>query len=802
MRLLSRLLGFGLALATFGVVALGVGVWVLFERYEDTLPDYAHLAEYEPPIASRIYAADGRFLAEYAREQRVFVPIGAVPERVKQAFVAAEDQNFYHHFGIDLRAVVAAAVDNVQRFRDNRRPRGASTITQQVAKNFLLTNEVSFERKIQEALLAVRMERAFTKDRILELYLNEIFLGARSYGVAAAALNYFDKGLDELTLAETAFIAGLPQAPSLYDPRVNPERALARRDYVLDRMLADGYVTAEEVAAAREEELRVLGRDRTQFAQASYFADEVRRRLEAQFGTETLFEAGLVVRTTVDNRLQAITDEALRNGLFAFDRTAGFRGAVGRLEWEGDWRGELRRARKPVDLGGSWGFAVVLELDGRDATIGLENGATASLRGSDVAWARPIGEDGRRGPQPNAVADILEVGDMIIVAEVEPGTYGLRHVPEVNGAVVALDPNTGRVLALSGGFDFKASNFNRATQALRQPGSSFKPFIYLAALEHGFVPTTVVDDAPISLPQGPGLPMWEPRNYGGGFMGPSPLRRGLERSSNLMTVRIAQTVGMESVMEVAQRFGIERGLTPFLAAALGSNEVDLLSMTAAYGAFANGGKRITPHVIDRIQDRYGQTQAISDPRPCEPCALQAYDGSLPPVLGDGRQQIADPRNVYQLTSMMQGAIERGTATRARALGRPLAGKTGTTNEARDTWFVGFSPDLVVGVYVGHDQPRTLGQGATGGSVALPIWVDVMREALRDVPVRPFPVPSGLRLVFVDSGDGRILESFLAGTEPGSGYRFAGSHLLTGSGDLDRPEVQRGSSVGVSSGGLY
>ncbi|TVQ35602.1 MAG: penicillin-binding protein 1A [Geminicoccaceae bacterium] len=801
MRLLTRLLGFGLAFASFAVIVGAAGLWLLYARFADELPDYAQLADYEPPIASRIYAADGRFLAEYARERRIFVPIGAVPEQVKNAFIAAEDQNFHHHFGIDPRAVVAAAVDNVRRFRDNRRPRGASTITQQVAKNFFLTNEVTLERKIMEALLAIRIERAFTKDQILELYLNEIFLGARSYGVAAAALSYFGKGLDELTLSETAFLAGLPQAPSLFDPRINPERATARRNYVLDRMLADGFIAAEEAAAARAEPIVVTGRDRTQFARASYFADEVRRRLEAMYGAETLFEAGLVVRTTVDNRVQAITDEALRNGLFAFDRNNGFRGAVRQLEgFEDDWLEALRRAPKPVELGGSWGFAVILSFDGTDATIGLDDGTTATLRGSDIAWARPLGADGRRGPQPNAVRDILDEGDMILIARTESGAIGLRHIPDVNGAVVALDPNTGRVLALSGGFDFRASNFNRATQALRQPGSAFKPFVYLAALEHGFTPQTVIDDAPISLPQGPGLPMWEPRNYAGGFMGPSSMRRGLERSSNLMTVRIAQTVGMDSVMEVAQRFGIERGLTPFLAAALGSNEVDLLSLTAAYGAFANGGKRITPHVIDRIQDRHGRTLYVTDPRACPGCAQDTFGGSLPPVLPDHREQIADSRHTFQLVSMLQGAIERGTATRARALGRPLAGKTGTTNEARDVWFVGFSPDLVMGVYVGHDQPRSLGRGVTGGSTALPIWVDAMGTALEDVPIRPFRVPPGLRLVAVNTGEGRILEAFVAGTEPGSGYRFSAATL--GTVTVETPAVERGTSIGVGAGGLY
>ncbi|MEO1089418.1 MAG: penicillin-binding protein 1A [Pseudomonadota bacterium] len=799
---LLRLVQVGFALVFVGVLVGVVGLWVMFRHYDERLPDYTQLASYEPAIATRIYAADGRFLAEYAREQRVFVPIAAVPDRVKNAFIAAEDQNFRTHPGIDAMAVVAAAVDNVQRYRDNRRPRGASTITQQVAKNFFLTNEVSLDRKIAEAILAMRMERAFTKDRILELYLNEIFLGARSYGVAAAALNYFDKSLDELTIGEAAFLAGLPQAPSAFNPRRNPEGARARRDYVLDRMLEDGYVTAAEVEAAKAEPIVVTGRDRSRYARGPYFAEEVRRRLEGAFGRETLYEAGLTVRTTLDPELQAITDEALRDGLFAFDRANGYRGPLGQIDLTaGEWQDLLVAERKPIDLGGEWRFAVVLEQRDRDAVLGLVDGRTVMLRGSDLAWARPVDERGRRGPAPRRAADILDVGDMIMVHEDDDGTIGLRQVPRVNGAIVALDPNTGRVLALSGGFSFKASSFNRATQALRQPGSAFKPFVYLAALEHGYTPQTIVDDSPIALSQGPGLPLWRPQNYSGESYGPSSLRLGLEKSRNQMTVRVAHTVGMENVMATAQTFGIERGLTPYLAASLGSNEVDLLSLTAAYATFASGGRKVTPHVIDRLQDRYGRTVQTSDGRRCDHCALPGYDGGLPPVLADERETIADPRRTYQITSMLQGVIERGTGQRAKALGRPLAGKTGTTNDSRDTWFIGFSPDLVVGVFVGYDQPRSLGRRATGSSVALPIWVDVMGQALEDAPIRPFAVPPGLRLVIVRSGSSRIMEAFVAGTEPGSGYEFAGNYRPPSS-SLQSPTVRPGASVGVSSGGLY
>ena len=798
---LVRLIGAGFALLLVGVVIAGVGLWALYAHYAADLPDHAQLADYEPPIATRIYAADGRFLAEYAREHRVFVPIAAIPEQVRNAFIAAEDQNFRSHFGIDPKGVLGAAVDNVERWRENRRPRGASTITQQVAKNFLLTNELSFERKIKEAFLAIKLEQTFTKDHILELYLNEIFLGARSFGVAAAAQRYFAKSLDELTLAETAFLAGLPQAPSLYDPEDNPEGAVLRRRYVLQRMLEDGYIDAAAFAAADAEPITLRRRTREEVAVGDYFAEEVRRRLAVAYGKMDLYEAGFAVRTTLDNRLQAITDEALRNGLFAYDRRFGFRGAVDRVAIDEDWQTALDAARDVGRLGGSWHHAIVKGFDGGDALIGLEDGREARLAASDLGWARPRGTDGSLGPAPDEAADILAIGDVVLVSEVEAGRFGLRHVPEIAGAVAALDPNTGRVLALSGGFSFRGSQFNRATQALRQPGSAFKPFVYLSALEYGYTPQTVVDDAPISLPQGPGLPLWEPRNYSGEYYGPSAMRVGLERSRNLMTVRLAQAIGMPNVMEVAERFGIERGLTPFLAASLGSNEVDLLSLTAAYGAFANGGREISPYVIDRVQDRNGRTVLTSDTRPCPGCEAIVYAGQLPPVIVDDREQLADPRHVFQITSMLQGVIQRGTGVRAARLGRPLAGKTGTTNDAKDAWFIGFGPDLVVGVYVGFDQPRSLGDRQTGSSVALPIWIEVMERALEDTPVRPFPVPPGLKLVMVEQGESRVLEAFVAGTEPGSGYAFAGGYASERS-TLEEPEVQRGASVGVSAGGLY
>jgi penicillin-binding protein 1A len=801
MRWLFNALGAGFGMALAGVVVGVVGVGFALHHYGADLPEHAQLADYEPPIATRIYAADGRFLAEYAREKRVFVPIEAIPVEIQNAFIAAEDQHFRRHLGVDPLGIAAAAVDNIQRWRNDRRPRGASTITQQVAKNFLLSNELSLERKIKEAILALRLERTFSKDHILELYLNEIYLGERAYGVAAAALEYFGKGLDELTLAEVAFLAGLPRAPSLYDPEDNPAGALQRRRYVLDRMLADGYITAAAHADAAAAPLVTQTGPGRDVASGPYFADEVRRRLERRYGNQDLFEAGFAVRTTLDGKLQPIAEEALRNGLFAYDRGRGFTGPIATIDPGDDWARTLRRVDKPARLGGSWSYAVVLDLAGADAVIGLADGRTERLAGADLGWARPVRADGSRGPAPSAAGEILAPGDVVLVREVEPGRFGLRQVPEVEGAIVALDPNTGRVLAVAGGFSFRHSEFNRATQALRQPGSAFKPFVYLAALEYGYTPQTVVDDAPVVIPQGPGLPDWEPRNYGGDFLGPSALRTGLERSRNLMTVRLAQAMGMENVIEVAERFGIERGLLPVPSAALGANEVTLLDLTAAYGAFANGGKEITPHLIARIQDREGRTIAKADTRACARCSTAAYAGGPPPALADERDQLADPRHTYQMVSMLQGVIQRGTGVRANRLGRPLAGKTGTTNDAKDAWFIGFSPDLVVGVYVGFDQPRSLGDRATGSSVALPIWIDVVERALEGEPIRPFRVPPGLKLVSVEHGSGRILEAFVAGTEPGSGYAFAGGYVSERS-TLDEPNVERGSSVGVSGGGLY
>ncbi len=800
------------ALAAWVAVLSGTAVvlWAL-DRLAFDLPDTASLAVYEPPITSRLYAGDGRLLAEYARERRIFVPIEAIPERVRQAFVAAEDQHFWHHPGIDPIGIARALLTNLRRLREGEggRPQGGSTITQQVAKNFFLTPEVSLTRKLKEMALALRIERTLPKERILELYLNQIYLGGRAFGVAAAAQAYFDKSLDELTLAEAAVLAGLPKAPSAFDPTRNPQAALARRDYVLGRMLEDGYIDRAAYEAARAEPLVTRQRPPETLVQADFFAEEVRRQLVERWGEAGFYEGGFSVRTTVDPDLQAAADRALRAGLSAYDRRHGYRGPLARLDPAApDALARLAAFDPGFELG-TWRVALVRAAEREGLRIELADGGRGLVPTAELAWARRVDEAGRLGPPIREARQVAEPGDLILV-EPLPGTsdrYALRQRPKVEGALVALDPHTGRVLAMSGGFSFRQSQFNRATQARRQAGSAFKPFVYLAALEAGYTPASIVLDAPIVIDQGPGLPKWRPENYSQQFYGPTTLRVGLEKSRNLMTVRLAQDIGMERIIELARRFGIDRGLEPYLAAALGANEVTPLALTTAYAMLVNGGRKIEPYLVERIQDRHGRTVLRRDRRDCRFCREAAWAGQAPPVPADERPEVVDPRLAFQMVNMLQGVIERGTATAARELGRPLAGKTGTTNDAKDAWFVGFSPDLVVGVFVGFDQPASLGPRETGASVALPIWIAFMREALADTPPTPFRTPPGIHIVQVDALTGRrpgpdtkvvISEAFLPGTEPGT----EPSPAIAAPGPGPLPPPAAASGTGLSPGGLY
>lgn len=765
-----------------GFCAAGLLVW----RYGAGLPDHEQLAGYRPPVVSRVHAGDGRLLAEFAREKRVFVPIAAIPHQVVQAFVSAEDKTFFRHPGIDLPGILNAGLRNRARREADRRPVGASTITQQVARNFLLTNVVSYERKIKEIILAFRIERALPKRRILELYLNQIYLGRRSWGVAAAALNYFDKSMDDLTLAEAAFLAGLPKAPNNYDPDRHPEAARARRDYVLRRMQEDGHVSAAQAAQARAGPVTPRPARATEIARAGHFVAEIRRRLVREFGEDGLYGGGLSVRTTLDPRLQQAAEKALRAGLIAYDRRHGWRGPLARGDPDRALAPQLA-GRVPADLPAGWVPAVVAAAGAAEARIRLADGAQGRIPLAELRWARRRLPEQRLGRRVGGAAEVLSPGDLVLVERLAAAggggaaagpdpipAFGLRQIPDVDGALVALDPHTGRVLALSGGFSFAASKFDRATQAWRQPGSAFKPVVYLAALDRGFGPSSLILDAPFVVDQGHRLGKWKPANYGGTFHGPSTMRLGIERSRNLMTVRLARRIGMETVAAYAERLGVAARMPPLLSMALGAGETTLLRLTAAYAMLVNGGKRVVPAFIDRVQDRQGKTVYRHDRRACRGCAGEAWHGQDEPVPPDDRPQAVDPRSAYQIVSMLEGAVRRGTGRPVGAVGKPLAGKTGTTDRSFDCWFVGFSPDLAAGVYVGFDAPRTLGHAETGASAAAPIFRDFMAEALAGAPAIPFRIPPGIRLVRVDARSGRpapgggagtILEAFKPGGEP-------------------------------------
>ncbi|PJB73294.1 MAG: penicillin-binding protein [Alphaproteobacteria bacterium CG_4_9_14_3_um_filter_47_13] len=792
------------------VVAVGGTIYVI-SYYSRDLPDYSVLKDYKPDVMTRVYAGNGKLSAEFATEQRVFVPIDEIPAIVKQAFIAAEDKNFYSHQGLDYFAIARAMIKNLQ----GESLQGASTITQQVAKNFLLSNERTYTRKIREAILSFRMERALSKDRLLELYLNEIYLGEGSYGVAAAALSYFNKSLEELDIHEMAFLAALPKAPSDYHPVRHYENALQRRNWVIGRMRDDDYITKEQAELAHASALRMNKRKDVGIIDAPYFTEEVRRELIEKYGGDSLYRGGLAVRTSLDPRLQEIAVRALREGLVAYDKRHGWRGALTHWKETQDWKEKLQKFERPDSMMKNWRLAVVLGVSANEATIGFDDGSRGKLEKQYLTWARRTQKNGNVGAEVTSARDVLDKGDVIMVDEVtlEDGkkVLGLRQIPAINGALIAMDPHTGRVLAMQGGWSFGESEFNRATQAWRQPGSAFKPFVYVAALDKGFTPATLVLDAPFVIDQGPGLPKWRPTNYSNEYYGPTPIRVGIEKSRNLMTVRLADFVGMPDIIKYAKKFGVIQDMPPHLSNALGSGETTLLRLTTGYAQFVNGGKKITPTFIDRIQDRRGQTIYNYDHRPCKDCGtLIEWQGQPTPELVDTRQQIADPRKAYQIVSMLEGVVQRGTAVRIKTLNRPLAGKTGTTNDSKDTWFIGFSPDLVVGVFAGFDEPRSLGRKETGASVAVPIFRDFMEAALEGTPPTPFRVPRGVRQVQINAetgararpGDEKVIwESFLIGTEPSDKvYILDGKGISLMPGMNSDNSQQTGASTGT--GGLY
>ncbi|MBL8631484.1 MAG: PBP1A family penicillin-binding protein [Rhodospirillaceae bacterium] len=788
---MARWFAIAVSVLLMGVFAVGAGLVYAFYTWGRGLPDHNQLATYEPAMATRLYGGDGRLVQEYAVESRIFVPIDAIPKRVIDAFLSAEDKTFYEHNGIDFAGLLRAIlITNVERKLEGRRSVGASTITQQVAKNFLLSDEYSFTRKFREAIVAVRMEQTFTKDHILELYLNENYLGA-GYGVAAAARNAFNKTLDELTVAEAAFIAGATQAPG----RIMRDLAYGRerRDYVLDRMYEDGHISRAEAEAAKKEPLTFnRPSDNEAAVGAEFFAEEVRRDLQKTYGSDVLYKGGLVVRTSLNADYQAAAQKFLQQGLTIFDVRHGYRGVLAKLKpGEGLMEG-LKAFKAPGGIPKEWSLAVVEKSAPDKASIILPDGTTGSIPLANLLWARQVKvnkENGDRslGEVIKSAAQVLQPGDIIMVTHLDDApaeVYNLRQFPDADGAVVAMDPHTGRVLAMTGGFAYARSQFNRATQALRQPGSAFKPFVYLAAMESDYTPSTLVLDAPFVADQGPGLPKWKPKNYTNEYLGLTTLRRGLEKSQNLMTVRLAQAVGMEKVADTSVRMGVYDQLPPFLSAALGSEVTTVIRLTTGYAMLVNGGKKITPSLIDRIQDRHGKTIFRRDQRVCPACRAEtaAPASDVKPELADERAQVADPGAVYEVVHMMEGVVERGTGRTVAEVGKPLAGKTGTSNDSFDTWFVGFSPDLVVGVFVGHDEPRSLGPKETGGSVAAPIFREFMKVALKDKPSTPFRIPEGVTFVRVNLDTGKpaepgdnkvILEAFKAGTSPFSQLTIMG-----------------------------
>ena len=791
-------------LTVMAVLAIGSYIWSVTRE----LPSVEALQNYAPPVTTRVYAGNGTLLGEYARERRIFVPIAFVPKLVINAFTSAEDRNFYSHPGIDPGGILRAAVKDVFNVIQHKRLEGASTITQQVAKNFLLNSDVKFSRKIREAILAIRIDATYPKEKILELYLNEIYLGENSYGVAAAALNYFGKSLDQLDVAEVAFLAALPKAPSNYDPVRNRRGATERRNWVIGQMADNGYISDAEAKAAVAEplvtQIRPLG---SQAQDVDYYVEEVRRLLYAKYGEKALYDGGLQVRASLDTRLQNYAVSALRSGLVRYDRRHGWRGATSNIGATAGWKSALATISNQSGIE-TWRVAAVLSFnDDRSVHIGLAGGEEGTVPFSGLVWARKQLPGMSVGPVPTKPEDVLKIGDVIYVESGKDGGYDLRQVPQVNGAIVAMDPHTGRVLAMSGGFSYASSQFDRAMQAMRQPGSAFKPFVYAAALDAGYTPSSQVLDAPVVVDQGAGLGLWHPANFGHKFLGPVTLRRAIALSLNNATARLAQELGMDKVVPYPERFGVYDHLPPYLANALGSYETTLIRMTTGYAEFVNGGKKISASLVDRIQDRTGKTIWRHDGRNCDTCNVAQWRGQSEPLLTDPREQIIDPRTAYQIVSLLQGVVQRGTGRSILAVGKPLAGKTGTSNDAKDLWFVGFSPDLACGVYVGFDNPRTLGKYEQGAITAAPIFRDFMMGALADQPPTPFRVAPGIELVSTDAVTGQpagpndpnaIMEAFKSGTAPGEANAPASTII----GQAAAGPGSTPSDVGEGTGGLY
>jgi penicillin-binding protein 1A len=728
-------------------LAIGIIVLVLVFLFSTLwyfsidLPDYKILANYKPPISSRVHAGDGQLIAEYALQKRLFIPYESIPKNVINSFLSSEDKNFFSHPGVDAKSITRAVVKNLKNFFSKKRLEGASTITQQVAKNFLLTSEVSLKRKIKEAILAFRIERAYSKERIMELYLNQIYLGQGTYGIAAASLEYFDKGVNELSYEEAALLAALPKAPSKYNPYKSIEKAKLRRDLVLKNLYENLYISADEYKKFKKKGIKTKKRKIKLLEEANFYTEEVRRSISDNYGYDELYKGGLSIRTPLNSVYQVEALKSLREGLEEYDKRHGWRGPVINLK-NSDWQNSIKKFIPDKSL--NWKLAKVVDVKQLYAKIEIENKELGIIDFKNVNWIRA-----------ESFQNILKANDIIYVKKIKKNKWNLKQLPKINGGIVVMDPYTGRVLAMVGGFSFKLSEFNRATQAQRQPGSAFKPIVYAAALENGFNPSTLVLDAPFVIEQGEGLKTWKPENYGKKFYGPSTLRIGIEKSRNLMTVRIAQKVGFDQISKITENFGIYKNVPELLSVSLGSAETTLIKLTNAYCTFVNGGKKVTPIFIDRIQDRRGKTIFNADKRKCVGCEEISYLKDDIPTIEDNSEQIISTETAYQITSMMEGAIKRGTGKRLRSLNIPLAGKTGTTNKNMDAWFLGFTSKLVIGVYVGFDDPKSLGKYETGAKAALPIFKKFIKSVVTKKDALPFKVPKNINLVQVDAETGKL-----------------------------------------------
>jgi len=724
---------------SFGLLSASIIIAVLW-AFSNNLPDYKFLKNYKPAVSSKVYSGEGELVNDFSSEKRIFVPYNAISEKVINSFLSAEDKNFFSHPGVDARGVLRAVVNNVSNILASKRLEGASTITQQVAKNFLLTNEVSFNRKIKEAILAFRIERALSKERILELYLNQIYLGGGAYGVASASLEYFDKPISELNYDEAALLAALPKAPSRYNPYKNIKLAKFRRDLVLKNLLENGYIDEKNYQKFINNKINLKKRKKTFTEDTSYYVEDIRKDIIDKLGFDKVYKQGLNISTPINLDLQKIAIKSLREGLISYDKRKGWRGPVSSSKNLDDWNNDLDKLRLENSI--NWDLAIIKKVNKFSVEIETEKKISGIIKYENITWVK------------KEFNEILKIGDIIYVENINKNVFALRQLPEVNGGIVVMDPFTGRVLALSGGFSFMKSEFNRATQALRQPGSAFKPFIYALALENGYTPSTLILDAPLVLEQGLDLKMWKPENYGKKFYGPSTLRMGLEKSRNLMTVRIAQDLGIKKIVNFSKKLGIYENPSELLSISLGSTETTLLKLTSAYASFVNGGKLIKPIMIDRIQDSEGNTIFNNEKRKCLNCDQVSFLSKNYPNIEDEFLQIFSAETAYQMTSILEGTVQNGTGKNLKDLNLDLGGKTGTTNSNTDTWFVGFTSKLTIGVYVGSDNPKSLGRYETGAKTALPIFKNFVKGAVKKEDARPFKVADNIIMRVIDPITGK------------------------------------------------